>query len=100
MRNTEVEVVVFVRHDLFAPVFQRTPYIITIPENTANGTHIFAVMATDRDPVGQVMYMIVGVPPAPSLFSVRQNGNIVIRGDLRNDLSMLYVVSFLSHRKE
>ncbi|XP_041364043.1 protocadherin Fat 4-like [Gigantopelta aegis] len=92
MRKTEVEVVVFVRHDLFAPVFQRTPYIVTIPENTANGSHVFAVMATDRDPVGQVMYMVVGVPPAPSLFTIRQNGNIVVRGDLRNDLSMLYVL--------
>ena len=43
---------------------------------------------------GTIVYSVVGVPPAPSFFAVDSlTGSVTVRGNLKTDLSMSYVVS-------
>ena len=43
---------------------------------------------------GTIVYSVVGVPPAPTFFSVNSiTGSVTVRGNLKTDLSMSYVVS-------
>ena len=44
---------------------------------------------------GQITYVVIGVPPAPTFFTVNTDGNIVVRGDLRTDRNMDYTVSLM-----
>ncbi|GFN78435.1 protocadherin fat 4, partial [Plakobranchus ocellatus] len=91
-RTTDILCFVFVRRDEFAPTFLNTPYAVTITESAANNSFIFTVEAEDRDLVGALTYTVVGVPPAPSFFTVNQNGRVAVRGDLRTDRLMDYVL--------
>ncbi|XP_046579035.1 protocadherin Fat 4-like [Haliotis rubra] len=91
-RESRAEVVVYVRRDEFAPRFENSPLVVVIPETTANASTIFTVTATDQDQQGSIQYSVMGVPPAPTFFMVTSGGNIVVRGDLRNDRAMNYVL--------
>ena len=42
---------------------------------------------------GTIVYSVVGVPPAPTFFAVDSlTGSVSVRGNLKTDLSMTYVV--------
>ncbi|XP_035826838.1 protocadherin Fat 4-like [Aplysia californica] len=91
-RSTEVSCIVNVQRDQFPPQFINTPYQLTITELSANNSIVYTVTAVDQDLQGQVEYVVVGVPPAPTFFTVNSNGGVVVRGDLRTDRAMDYTL--------
>lgn len=90
-RTTEVNVFVGVEK-INPPVFLGTPYTRRLEERTLNGTSIITVSTS---PSTDIVYEIVGEPPAPYLFFVEQNGDIHIKKDLTTDKSMEYKVLYL-----
>ncbi|XP_076458561.1 protocadherin Fat 4-like [Babylonia areolata] len=92
-RTTTAGVTVLVTRDQFAPEFVSTPYSAIITENASINSTVLTVRAVDQDLEGQIVYSVVGVPPAPTFFAVNPNtGAITVRGDLKTDLSMSYVL--------
>ncbi|XP_026993880.2 cadherin-related family member 2-like [Tachysurus fulvidraco] len=65
------------------PTFINGPYNINIPENTAVGTTVFVVTATDPDegPAGMVSYKIDKSIPVEGLnvFSISRKGDVVLK---------------------
>ena len=89
-QTTDADVIINVQR-ISAPVFQGIPYSTNVREDALNGTNIFTVR-TDV-PVNDVVYEIVGQPPAPYFFTIDTNGNIRVARDLRDDKNMQYTVS-------
>lgn len=87
-RRSEVNVIVTV-DKINPPTFLGIPYSRQLEERTANGTSILTVSTS---PSTDIVYEIVGEPPAPFLFFVDQAGNIRIKKDLTTDKSMEYKV--------
>lgn len=90
-RTTEVNVFVGV-DKINPPVFLGTPYTRRLEGRTLNGTSIITVSTS---PSTDIVYEIVGEPPAPYLFFVEQNGDIHIKKDLTTDKSMEYKVMYI-----
>lgn len=90
-RTTEVNVFVGV-DKINPPVFLGTPYTRLLEERTLNGTSIITVRTS---PSTDIVYEIVGEPPAPYLFFVEQTGDIHIKKDLTTDKSMEYKVLYI-----
>lgn len=77
------------------PIFDKSSYDVTIPENTIVGTPLVKVNANDRDTstAGSVQYSIDGVTPADgfNLFNISQTGEIKLKGSLNyTSLSTFY----------
>ncbi|KAK3089813.1 hypothetical protein FSP39_006721 [Pinctada imbricata] len=92
MRTATSQVTIFVTRNQFAPAFIQTPYSTSVQENTANGTQIYTVTAVDQDLTGVIVYEVIGTAAAPSFFRVDQNGRIFTFGNLRTDISLVYVL--------
>lgn len=90
-RTTEVNVFVGV-DKINPPVFLGTPYTRLLEERTLNGTSIITVRTS---PSTDIVYEIVGEPPAPYLFFVEDTGDIHIKKDLTTDKSMEYKVLYI-----
>ncbi|XP_066507617.1 protocadherin gamma-A11-like [Hoplias malabaricus] len=77
-----------------APVFTQKLYKDTLSENTAKGTKLITVSASDADEGsnGQVTYQILKTLDGLSdLFSVDKNsGNVVLNGDVDHEKSNVY----------
>nr|XP_034314272.1 protocadherin Fat 4 isoform X3 [Crassostrea gigas] len=94
-RTTEVNVFVGVEK-INPPVFLGTPYTRRLEERTLNGTSIITVSTS---PSTDIVYEIVGEPPAPYLFFVEQNGDIHIKKDLTTDKSMEYKIRVRAYQR-
>ncbi|XP_069052270.1 cadherin-related family member 2 isoform X1 [Lepisosteus oculatus] len=67
------------------PIFIGAPYNVKVPENTALGTILFKVTATDEDSglAGVVSYSIDEVvPDDSSLFKINRSGEVLLNGFL------------------
>ena len=80
----------------FPPVFQDTPYRISVSEFREVGSSIFKVTAEDKDKKGTLVYGTNGVAPAPTYFSLDSStGDIKVARDLSQDRTTLYTVSIV-----
>ena len=50
VRSANVPIRITIKRNQYPPEFQGAPYKQTVSENVINGTGIFTVRATDRDP--------------------------------------------------
>ncbi|XP_062579030.1 protocadherin Fat 3-like [Saccostrea cucullata] len=94
-RTTEVNVFITVTK-INPPRFLGTPYTRNLEERTANGTSIITVRT---DASTDIVYEIVGEPPAPYLFFVDQTGDIHIKRDLTTDKSMQYTIRVRAYQR-
>ncbi|XP_056143587.1 cadherin-related family member 2 [Lampris incognitus] len=86
MSQKEITVVVLDANDN-KPIFQESAYNVAVPENTAVGTRLFTVSATDADTglASLVKYSIDEVMPADGvgLFSIAESkGDVILSGNL------------------
>ncbi|XP_078316513.1 protocadherin Fat 4-like isoform X2 [Crassostrea virginica] len=73
-------VTINVIRNLFPPVFQGEPYISTLTFNSASGTSVLQVTATDADsqgPYNAVTYSILGDATAQTLFSINPSSGLI-----------------------
>ena len=75
------------------PVFQNLPYTQSVNEDTANGTVIFTVSATEQGLQGTMTYSINGFDPAPQFFSIgATSGQVKVASNLKADRGLKYTV--------
>ncbi|KAF7664411.1 hypothetical protein LDENG_00178890 [Lucifuga dentata] len=77
------------------PIFQQASYDVDVPENTAIGSTLFTVEATDADTgtASVVKYSIDEIIPLEglSLFRIETNGDVILNGNLNfTSLSTFY----------
>ena len=94
VRTATATVLVYIQRTQFLPIFQNLPYTTTIDEDTANGTSIYYVAATDAGLRGVMTYGVVGVAPAPQFFGVDPLSGVVrVISNLKTDRGLTYTVS-------
>ena len=95
-KNTAVRIDVIRSH--FPPRFEKSVYSPhTISESEKNGTGIYNVKATDEDILGEIVYELVGIPPALEFFAMdSEEGNIWLIQSLKADIRIqTFTVSIL-----
>ena len=86
VRSVERRVRIQVTRNQYLPVFQNLPYFQTVSENVYNGSAIFTVTVEDRDVLGEIVYELVGVSPAPEFFGIdSERGNVWVINPLFSD---------------
>ena len=98
VRSSQAQITVNIRRSQFPPVFDRSVYELTVSENVRIGNGIATVRATDQDAAaGALVYEVRGVRPAPQYFKVDpSSGALFVDGDILNDFSLTYTVSYRS----
>ncbi|KAL8559117.1 hypothetical protein ACOMHN_046165 [Nucella lapillus] len=92
-RTDTATVDVTIIRDTFTPQFINVPYNTVVGFNSAVGTSIFRVTATDDDLVGNIEYEINGFFAAPGYFNINPStGVITIRSDLGTDVATFYLL--------
>jgi protocadherin Fat 4 len=90
--DTAVAYITIIRQH-FPPVFQDTPYQVSISEFRESGKSIFKVLASDEDMVGKIVYGTQGLAPAPTYFTLdAETGEITVARDLRQDRRTQYTL--------
>lgn len=82
-----LKVIINIEKDNGPPEFQNLPYSTRIDHDQQVNSLVQVTSAIDRDLKGELIYEIVGDPPATSFFSLAndKSGRIVLRNDLRAD---------------
>ena len=93
VKTADATVMLTITHVNSLPVFQSTPYQVTITEDVANGTSVYKVLATIQDEQGTMTYKLDGIDPAPTYFAVdAHSGHITMTNNLKNDRGLTYTV--------
>ncbi len=80
--------------DQYPPTVDFPEYTKVITENErVNGNPLVRIQARDQDLKGTLMFEVVGDLAAPSYFRVDQQGNVLVRNSLKDDIATEYVVS-------
>ncbi|XP_010000407.1 PREDICTED: cadherin-related family member 2 [Chaetura pelagica] len=99
--SRKVTIIVEDRNDN-APVFQKLPYEVSIPENATLGSIIYTVFANDSDTgnASKVSYSIEEVIPDDTknhwLFYILPNGSVVLNGSLNYTKNTFYQIKILA----
>lgn len=98
-QSSSTSIVITVRKDEFAPVFQGGPYQSPqVQENRGVGSQIYSVRATDQDRQGSIRYEMLGDAPATDYFEVDKiSGAIRIKAKLTEDISPFYIVRIAAY---
>ncbi|KAL3878042.1 hypothetical protein ACJMK2_035678, partial [Sinanodonta woodiana] len=91
-------VIVNVLRNRNPPFFLNLPYATIVSENTAVGSSVYQVTATDTDLQEQLVYEVVGDAAAPGYFSVnRTTGVVRVLSGLRTDVQTQYILRVRSY---
>ena len=83
-----------VNREFSPPVFVNTPYKTSISAFRDVDSSILRVEAEDDDLVGDIVYGVQGVAPAPTYFSVDSDSGVIsVAKDLTGDRNVIYTVS-------
>ena len=76
------------------PIFVDAPYTINVTENTAIGTTVFTIRATDSDSMNQGLIYSLGTPvPAGLPFTIAPNGGIVVSNAIDYETNTTFTFS-------
>jgi len=85
--NSPATIALRVLRNQRTPSFSNLPAAVSLNQTTPRDTLVFQVEGTDEDetdPFGQLTYSIVGDDNAGNYFTINDQGQVTVRGDLNS----------------